>query len=267
MMTDLSHIYGGDNKERAVNSNKLTTRLDINKRYQSKDFTEWLFKRLSIVPGESILDVGCGTGAQSLRFLKEVGQHGSVSALDLSEDSIELLINKSGDDTRLVAVADDMANLEEVIDRKFREKKYTLAHSSYALYYSPSREDVLRTMIESLYGVGRLAIFTPVTPHGMVDIARRFGDVPDAVLDSLRYGPDVLEPIFRKAFVEVEIHYFQSEMRVTNKEDFIDFYKATTYFKEEALPEIGDFADQEISRQGKICYEKNGYLIIGRDRK
>ena len=266
-MTKLSHIYDGQTKERAISSASLSKRLEVNKKYQSKDFSEWLFRRLNVIPGESILDVGCGTGAQSNRFLDEVGKNGIVSAIDISEDSIQLLKRSCNNDRRLTAVAEDMGNLSEIIQNTFKAKKYTLSHSSYALYYSHARLDVLKTMAESLYDFGRLAVFTPVLPHGMVDIAKKFGEVPEAVLESLRFGPDVLEPIFRKMFSEVEVHYFQSEMKVTSKEDFISFYKATTYFKESVLPQIELFAEKEISTQGAVCYQKNGYLIIGRDKK
>lgn len=263
----LSHIYSGDVKQRATSSESLMKRLDINRKYQSKDFGNWLFKRLQVLPGEKVLDVGCGTGAQSLRFLEEVGKRGRVDAIDLSEDSVNSLIKYSENDPRLNVVAADMGDLECIIADRFKSAKYTLAHSSYALYYSPSRLDVLRTMIRSLHEFGRLAVFTPVTPHGMVDIASKFGDVPEAVLESLRFGPDVLESEFRNNFWDVEIHYFQSEMRVPNKEDFITFYKATTYFNENSMAALQEFAENEISTHGAISYEKNGYLIIGRDAK
>lgn len=262
-----NHVYSGEIKDRAISTGSLNTRIDLNRKYQSKNFEQWLFKRLNVIPGEHILDVGCGTGAQSLRFLDAIGDLGSVSALDLSRSSVEQLINAAGGDARLTAIAEDMANLDEVIKKRFREKKYTLAHSSYALYYSPARMDVLRVMVESLYEFGRLAIFTPVSPHGMVDIAAKYSPIPDPVLESLEFGPKVLESAFRSLFFEVEVHYFQSEMRVTSLQDFLDFYKATTYFDESALGDISRYAEGQIVKDGAVVYAKNGYLIIGREKR
>lgn len=254
-------------KSKATNSNDLSDRLLLNKKHQQKDFSDWLFKRLNVLAGESVLDVGCGTGAQTLRFLHEVGKKGKVNALDISSDSIMTLCESCKHDRRLTAVVDDMANLNSAIKNQFKDIKYTLAHSSYALYYSLKRIDVLKIMAESLYDFGRLAVFTPVTPHGMVDIAKKFGEIPAAVLDSLRFGPDILEEEFRKLFFEVEIHFFQSEVKVLKKEDFISFYKSTTYFRSDLLHEIEKYAEEEIVKKGMICYEKNGYLILGRDRR
>lgn len=254
-------------KRRAVNSESLNSRLIINQKYQSKNFHDWLHKRLNVLPGENILDVGCGTGAQSLKFLEKIGKTGTVSALDINEDSVKNLLELSGGDKRLEVAVADMADIENVINSKFHQKKYTLAHSSYALYYSPENKTVLNKMADSISNYGRVAVFTPVYPHGMVEIAEKFSNIPDKVYESLEFGPKVLEPEFRSLFYEVEIHFFQSEMKVSSIDDFMNFYSSTTYFDEKASKEIEKYAKSEIKDKGAISYEKNGYLIIGRDKK
>lgn len=265
--TRAAHIFEGEIRDRATSRRSLSTRLALNKRYQSADFHSWLHRRLNVTRGEHILDVGCGTGAQSLRFLDAVGANGTVSALDISGESVEELRRSAGGDTRLTAVVADMGNLDQVIRESFMEQAYTLAHSSYALYYSPARLEVIERMTDALTSSGRLAVFTPTTPHGMVEIAARFGSVPPAVLESLEFGPAVLEPRFRALFWEVEIHFFQSEMRVTSLNDFMSFYRATTYFDRNVEGAVEDYARAEIKSSGAVRYSKNGYLIIGCDRR
>ena len=261
------HVFEGEIRDRATSRGSLNVRLNLNSRYQSADFHSWLHRRLDVSRGEHILDVGCGTGAQSLRFLDAIGARGTVSALDISSDSVDELLRSANGDPRLTAAVADMADLDAVIRQTFTRRMYTLAHSSYALYYSPARQAVLERMSDALESSGRLAVFTPATPHGMVDIAARFGPVPDLVLESLEFGPAVLEPKFRSLFWEVEIHYFQSDMRVTSLDDFMAFYRATTYFDPDVEGSVRDFAQAEISARGAVSYTKNGYLIIGRDRR
>ena len=41
--------------------------------------------------GENILDLGCGTGKQSLKISSIVGKQGKVCAIDLSKESIQKL--------------------------------------------------------------------------------------------------------------------------------------------------------------------------------
>ncbi len=261
------HIYTNDMKDRAVSKDSLEIRLNINKKYQNRDFQKWLNDKLNVCEGEHILDVGCGTGAQALNFLKKIGNNGTVSCLDISEQSVKQLLQNISNDQRVEANVSDMAELENIINNKFRQKKYSLAHSSYALYYSPSRLKVLKVMANSIFDDGRVAIFTPTNPHGLVEIASRFSDIPKLVSDSLVFGKEVLEPEFLDLFWDVEIYYFQSMMIIDDVNDFMDFYRATTYFDKNAFFEIQNYANKEIDLKGNISYSKNGYLIIGKNRK
>lgn len=262
-----SHIFEDNIRERATSRDHLTARLALNSRYQTTDFHSWLHRRLNVGRGEHVLDVGCGTGAQSLRFLDAVGSRGSVCALDISASSVEELTRRANHDPRLFAVTADMADLDAIIASRFPQKEYTLAHSSYALYYSPVRMEVLARMANSIVSNGRVAVFTPATPHGLIEIASRFSTIPAAVMESLEFGREILEPRLRSLFWEVEVHYFQSEMRVTSNEDFVEFYRATTYHSKSAESDMRKYADDEIQRSGAVTYAKNGLLVIGRDRR
>jgi protein-L-isoaspartate O-methyltransferase len=124
-----------DRSNRARASNLLKKRIEINHAYSSTDFDGWLLERLAVKPGEHVLDVGCGTGAQSIPIAGLVGPSGSVSSLDISAASIASLQSKIPAGSGVQAVASDMADLARVIADTFTTKQYTLAHSSYALYY------------------------------------------------------------------------------------------------------------------------------------
>src|SRR5690606_23038487 len=127
--------------------------------------------------------------------------------------------------------------------------------------------EVLRAMVSSLYDFGRVAVFTPVAPHGMVELASRFTTIDPQVLESLEFGPAILEPELRRYFWEVAVHYFQSEMRVTSIDDFMTFYAATAYYDAGSAPNLREHAAREIAEKGAVSYPKNGYLAIGRGKR
>lgn len=261
----MSHVYEGDKFERATSRDSLAKRLEINKAYASADFDGWLMDRLAVRPGEDVLDVGCGTGAQTLLFAERVQPGGSVSAVDISADSIATLKSALPPAAPVQAEVGDMADLQALIDETFAVRRYDLAQSTYALYYANERAEVLQVMKNALKPGGRVAVFTPNLPHGLVDLAARFSDVPDPVYDSLRFGTEVLEPWFRENFKAVTADHFHNEIRLPSVEDLLTFYRATTYYDEAAEPEIRDFVAAEIEKNGDFTYEKNGYLIIGTD--
>jgi len=258
-----SVIYSGDRSERATATTFLEKRIEINRAYASADFDAWLLERLSVRSGEDILDVGCGSGAQTIPFATLVGPTGSVSSLDISADSIVLLKSRVPPQARVQGVAADMADLAGVIANVFNTKRYSLVHSSYALYYSSKRMQVLDVMRGAIKPGGRCAVFTPNAPHGLVELAARLTEVPTAVNESLRFGSEVLQPYFEKNFPRYDVHHFHNVISVPSADILIEFYRQTTYYNSQAETKMRSAADEEIKRSGSFKYEKNGYLIIG----
>lgn len=256
-------IYNDDRAERATATAYLEKRIAINRAYSSADFDTWLFDKLKVQPGEDILDVGCGSGAQTILFAERVRPQGSVSALDISADSIALLKSRLPAGARVQAVAADMAVLADLFENFFSTKTFSLIHSSYALYYSPRRLEVLDVMRSALRPGGRCAIFTPNAPHGLVELASRFTSIPSAVTESLRFGSDVLQPYFDRNFRRFEVHHFNNVVTVPSSDVLVEFYRQTTYYDAGAEDKIRRAVDDEIGRSGSFQYEKNGYLIIG----
>ena len=156
-----------------------------------------------------------------------------------------------------------MGDLAGVIANVFNTKRYSLVHSSYALYYSSNRMHVLDVMRGALQPGGRCAVFTPNAPHGLVELAGRFTDVPAAVNESLRFGTEVLQPYFEKNFPRHDVHHFHNVVSVPSSDILIEFYRQTTYYDSQAEAKMRGVADEEIKRSGSYKYEKNGYLIIG----
>ena len=83
-------------EKRAISSQKLQNRLDLNKKLGSKDLTKWLFSRYKIKKEEKILELGCGIGNHVIEESKIVGNRGYILATDYSNKSLKVLQKKKG---------------------------------------------------------------------------------------------------------------------------------------------------------------------------
>jgi len=81
---------------------------------------EFILKELNILPGQTIMDVGCGNGYMSKEFSRLVQQSGKVFALDSAKEAIEKLKRETmgsniepieADITRKTPVADKSVDL------------------------------------------------------------------------------------------------------------------------------------------------------------
>lgn len=259
----MNNVYAGEKGDRATGRDYLEKRLEINRSHSSADFNGWLLGHLNVQRGQDILDVGCGTGAQTIPFAELVGANGSVSALDISQASVDLLKSRLEEGMQVEAIVSDMAETRRHIAETFRVKNYDLCHASYSLYYCLDREYVLDTMRGALKSNGRVAIFNPNAPHGMVELASRHTKIPEPVLESLEFGPTVLEPYFKKAFANHEVHQFHNVVTLPSSDLMLEFYRQTTYYDPEAEAGMKAEVDAVIERDGAWSYQKNGYLIIG----
>lgn len=156
-----------------------------------------------------------------------------------------------------------MADLSRIIRESFSVKRYSLTHSSYALYYSPKRLDVLDVMRGALKPNGRCAVFTPNQPHGLVELAARFTGIPRDVTESLNFGPEVLQPYFEKYFDRTVVHHFHNVVSIPSSDILIEFYRQTTYYDAGAELKMRAVVDEAIAQKGRFEYEKNGFLIVG----
>jgi ubiquinone/menaquinone biosynthesis C-methylase UbiE len=247
-----------------TSSDALRARLESNRRYSSVDFQDWLLERLAVAPGMDVLDVGCGTGAQALALLETVGLKGSISALDVSAPSVERVREQARKHPNLEAEVAEMMTLAEVIAARFRVKKYDLAQSTYALYYAADPVRVLDAMRAALRPTGRMAVCVPNNPHGLVEFIRRFMPVPPANDASGRFGGEVLEPYFRRHFIEVDISLLCNVQRIPTTAEVMKFWRNTSYFNADVAGAVEAAIDDEVTRAGAFAYEKNSFLVVGR---
>jgi len=64
---------------------------------RNRESTELLLARLGIAGGESVLEIGCGTGALTVPLAAAVGERGRVVAVDISEPMLKVARQRVGE--------------------------------------------------------------------------------------------------------------------------------------------------------------------------
>jgi len=254
-------------KEKNVSSLKsLANRLNLNAKYSKFDFHNWVKKNYDLKHGMDVLDVGCGNGAQIFDFIDVIGPDGSISGIDISEESIEEIKQKSTEYKNIDVIAGDMNNLENTIKNDFKVKKYDIAHATYALAYASDPTKILDSMRLSLKEHGRLIITSPIDPNSLRELAKKLGE-PLPKYDSIgRFPKEILEPYFRSYFYKVKIEIVKNILSIKEVDDVINFYRSTGYYSAKTEKDIIKYANLEIENKGFFSFEKNNFMIIGENQ-
>jgi len=101
-----------------------------------------------IQPGQTVLDVGCGTGDLTLAAKKAVGQDGSITGIDAAAEMIEVATNKAH--KQQLAIDFQIAPIEKL---PFADNSFDVVINSLVMHHLP--EQVKRDGIAEIYRVLR----------------------------------------------------------------------------------------------------------------
>lgn len=146
---------------------------------------------LLLKPGDSVADIGAGTGYFSLQFARKVGTNGVVYAVDVDEEMVKLVGKKA----QREKLGNLQARLAPVDSPGLPQASVDLVFICDTYLFFENRAEYLRRVRESLKSGGRLAIVSfnyraeiPGAPprHKMISREQTISEVQQAgfVLDA-----------------------------------------------------------------------------------
>jgi ubiquinone/menaquinone biosynthesis C-methylase UbiE len=249
-------------------TNDLLARIDIHKKYGSRDIDQWMLHLLNPQKGSKILDVGCGAGKQCFLFYKALEGNADITGGDVNAE----LLDKARQENEKIG------NRINFVDLNFNQRfplddnKYDLLTSCFAIYYSEDIPFAISEMHRVIKPGGRLFTTGPMPENKRLfyDIIFEATHKPIPPMPgSSRYSSQIYNAI-RERFSKVELHIFENPLVFEAVEPFLAYTRASlsedrrlwkSLFEdtggfEQVMQQIKTVADRRLAQEGKLVMTK-----------
>jgi trans-aconitate 2-methyltransferase len=241
------------------------------RRYRA-EAVEMIFARLALKPTDRIVDLGCGSGENTVELARRV-ESGSALGIDASPAMIDRAMRlHNGLDpalkSRVNFVLDDFLNLNA-------DREYSVVFSNAALQWVRDHRSVLDASYRALDAGGALVIQMPANEHetAQATIHAMANEAPwKAVLGVTRTPSDenVLEPakyrlmLSEIGFVDVDCYYHAFQHPMSSPAEIVEFVRATALrrFLDKLPPEKHPDFLTELTRRLEDAYGTRGPLTF-----
>lgn len=241
----------------------LDRRIAQNVGAQRVDLVEWIFDRLSIEQGSKVLELCCGTGAQTQRLLDLVRAMGQVVAVDISHEALERLEAKvkGRKRMRLALVETDVDDLQSALLKEGLKPPYfDLCFCAYGLYYSKDVSNTLDTVFHWLKPQGRTVIVGPFGPNNgpLFDLLERGGVlIPTYVrYTSTDFMLAEVAPWAAKCFRTIRMDTLVNHVAWNSTSDVLEYWRNSTYYDPESLAMVERLLEKHFGSHTEFVNEK-----------
>ena len=244
----------------------LQKRIDIHQQYGSKDIDLWMLELLRPQQGNTILDVGFGSGKQLLAFHQYLNGKAKITGGDVNAE----LMNQARE--RNAELGDPWTIIELDFNERFppQDESFDLVSCCFAIYYAADIPSTIREMHRVLKPGGRL--FTtgpmPTNKQAFYDIIREAtGKSIPPMPGSSRYDSEILGAI-ENEFSQVETHIFENPLEFDSVQPFLTYTRASLSEDRrlwKPLFESGDDFEQvmaQIEQVARARVESDGVIVM-----
>ena len=232
----------------------LIQRIDLQKKYGTRDLTDWFLEVAAPRSTDTVLDIGCGSGNHLIAFANVCA--GAVG-IDISKE--------------LIAAAKSTARSLNLTNVHFIEasgdtfdlvrERFSIIMCNFGIYYMDV-PDVVSRIAHYLTPEGTAYIMGSPDENAkeLLDIHRQStGFLPDL------YAPgysDIrkYEPIFRSFFAGCTFHRFYNPIHFPSPIEFLHYYEATTLFQ--CTDSVDPDLKTKVAKISEGVFKKKGKITI-----
>jgi ubiquinone/menaquinone biosynthesis C-methylase UbiE len=208
-------------------------RIKSHAQYGSHDLEEWAFSFLELTEGLKILELGCGSGKQSIPLADRVGNQGRVLAVDISQDALDTLLRE--------ASAQQLANRIDLLRAELDDigvhldaEQFDRALSCYALYYARDQNSVLRHIHNALKPRGIFFFCGPGKDNNAELKEFHYalaGENTSGESSATKFMSETGQQLAREIFTTVNVSTFENTLRFVSAEDLYLYWRSYNLYE------------------------------------
>lgn len=261
--------------EQYLDSSNLEKRIRIHDySTATEEWMEWVFHKMELKSGMTVLELGCGTGLLWLKNIHKLPQGIHLILTDRSEGMLSE--TKENIKPYQALLAERNITIEyQIIDANnlvLESKKYDSIIANHMLYHVKNRDACLQTIAKALKSDGTFFCSTVGNTHikEMHELVANFDsriEMPSAhftVAFRLENAAQQLE----KHFTTIERHDHENDLIVDDADviyDYIDSYPGNAHFiLSQSGNELHEMIESKLEKEGAIFIHKSTGMFICR---
>lgn len=218
-----------------TDSKALAVRIETHEKYGSADLNEWILSHIQPNEGDCILELGSGTGKQTLLIAKIVGKSGKIVAVDASKESMDFLL-KSADDMNLKdRIKTFVVKFDEMEDY-LKGFSFDRVLASYSIYYAKEVKKIFK-LIHEVIKPGGLFFFCGPSRENNIELVKfHYGLLGKPIPKSNPIPADFMEKngkdIAKNVFKKVDVFTFENTLRIGSPKALYDYWKSYNLYDE-----------------------------------
>jgi ubiquinone/menaquinone biosynthesis C-methylase UbiE len=249
-------------------TNDLLARIDIHKKYGSRDIDEWTLHVINPKKGSKILDIGCGAGKQCFLFYKALSGEADITGGDVNQDLLEQAHQENAKIGNRIKFIDLDFNHRFPVD----DDQYDLLTSCFAIYYSQDIPFTIAEMHRVIKPGGRLFTTGPMPENKRLfyDIIFEATHNPIPPMPGSSRYSSLIHKAIQALFSTVEIHIFENPLIFESVDPFLAYTRASlsedrklwkSLFEdsggfEHVMQQIKIVVTRRIDQEGKLVMTK-----------
>lgn len=203
----------------------LASRILAHQQGSGRDVESFILEHACPAPGETVVDLCCGTGKQVLAMAPRVGERGKVIGLDLQSELLQAAREQAAQFPQVTFVQHD-ANQPLPLE----DGSVDLFTCCYGIYYIEDLKALVAEMGRVLKPDGRVFVIGPARDNNeeIRNLHSELTERPEPVAISRYRGciEQEVKPLLERS-ATVRCFEFKNQLRFTSPDEFERYYRAT----------------------------------------